>query len=78
MMIRSIKESRCWIQKFLDYQKKSVVLSLWYNLQAAKLAVMLPAPKKYDLDRKNPYLGRRANVILKRMRAAQIPDDEGV
>jgi monofunctional biosynthetic peptidoglycan transglycosylase len=46
--------------------------------QAAKLAVMLPAPKKYDLDRKNPYLGRRANVILKRMRAAQIPDDEGV
>lgn len=46
--------------------------------QAAKLAVMLPAPKKYDLERKNPYLARRANVILKRMRAAQIPDDEGV
>lgn len=46
--------------------------------QAAKLAVMLPAPKKYDLERKNSYLARRANVILRRMRAAQIPDDEGV
>ena len=46
--------------------------------QAAKLAVMLPAPKKYDANRKSPYLAKRANVILKRMRAAQIPDDEGV
>lgn len=46
--------------------------------QSAKLAVMLPAPKKYDLERKNPYIARRANVILKRMRAAQIPDDEGI
>ncbi|GHA75413.1 monofunctional biosynthetic peptidoglycan transglycosylase [Formosimonas limnophila] len=46
--------------------------------QAAKLAVMLPAPKKYDANRKSPYLAKRANVILKRMRAAQIPDGEGV
>lgn len=46
--------------------------------QAAKLAVMLPAPKKYDANRKSPYLAKRANVVLKRMRAAQIPDDEGV
>lgn len=45
--------------------------------QAAKLAVMLPAPKFYDLNRKSPKIGRRANVILKRMGAAQIPDDEG-
>ena len=45
--------------------------------QAAKLAVMLPAPKYYDLNRKSPRIGRRANVILKRMGAAQIPDDEG-
>ena len=45
---------------------------------AAKLAVMLPAPKKYDANRKSPYLAKRANVVLKRMRAAQIPDDEGV
>ena len=46
--------------------------------QAAKWAVMLPAPKKYDANRKSPYLAKRANVVLKRMRAAQIPDDEGV
>ena len=46
--------------------------------QAAKLAVMLPAPKKYDANRKSPYLAKRANVVLRRMRAAQIPDDEGV
>ena len=45
--------------------------------QAAKLAVMLPAPKYYDLNRRSPRIGRRANVILKRMGAAQIPDDEG-
>ncbi|TDR33190.1 monofunctional biosynthetic peptidoglycan transglycosylase [Hydromonas duriensis] len=45
--------------------------------QAAKLAVMLPAPKYYDANRKSPRIGRRANVILKRMGAAQIPDDEG-
>lgn len=46
--------------------------------QAAKLAVMLPAPKKYDANRKSPYLAKRANVVLRRMRAAQIPDDEGI
>ena len=46
--------------------------------QAAKLAVMLPAPKKYDANRKSPYLAKRANVVLRRMRAAQIPDNEGV
>ena len=46
--------------------------------QAAKLAVMLPAPKFYDANRKSRNLGRRANVILRRMGGAQIPDDEGV
>ena len=46
--------------------------------QAAKLAVMLPAPKFYDANRKSRNLGRRANVILRRMGGAQIPDDEGI
>ena len=46
--------------------------------QAAKLAVMLPAPKFYDANRKHRNLGRRANVILRRMGGAQIPDDEGI
>lgn len=46
--------------------------------QAAKLAVMLPAPKFYDTNRKNRNLGRRTNVILRRMGGAQIPDDEGI
>lgn len=46
--------------------------------QAAKLAVMLPAPKFYDANRKSKNLGRRANVILRRMGGAQIPEDEGI
>lgn len=45
--------------------------------QAAKLAVMLPAPKFYDENRKSPKIGRRANVILRRMGASTIPEDEG-
>ena len=39
---------------------------------------MLPAPKFYDANRKSRNLGRRANVILRRMGGAQIPDDEGI
>ena len=46
--------------------------------QAAKLAVMLPAPKFYDANRKSKNLGSRANVILRRMGSAQIPENEGI
>ena len=41
--------------------------------QAARLAVMLPNPRFYDRNRASPYLARRADLILKRMNAAELP-----
>jgi monofunctional biosynthetic peptidoglycan transglycosylase len=41
--------------------------------QAARLAVMLPNPRYYDTHRQTNYLGRRTNVIQRRMRAADLP-----
>jgi len=43
------------------------------SLQAARLAVMLPRPKYFDTHRGSIYLMRRASVIARRMRAAQLP-----
>jgi monofunctional biosynthetic peptidoglycan transglycosylase len=41
--------------------------------QAARLAVMLPKPRFYDKNRGSSYLGRRTNLILRRMGAAELP-----
>lgn len=41
--------------------------------QAARLAVMLPNPRFFDKNRASPYLARRADLILKRMNAAELP-----
>lgn len=41
--------------------------------QAAKLAAMVPSPRRYTAGRETPYLQRRADVIMARMQAAQVP-----
>lgn len=41
--------------------------------QAARLAAMVPSPRFYDRNRNAPGLARKAQVILARMPAAQIP-----
>lgn len=41
--------------------------------QAARLAVMLPKPRFYDKNRGSAYLMRRTDLILRRMRAADLP-----
>lgn len=41
--------------------------------QAARLAVMLPRPRFYDKNRGSAYLARRTDLILRRMRAADLP-----
>lgn len=44
--------------------------------QAALLASMLPRPKYYQKNLKNPHLQRKKRVIMKRMRVSQLPIDE--
>jgi monofunctional biosynthetic peptidoglycan transglycosylase len=41
--------------------------------QAARLAAMVPSPRRYDRVRETPYLAERTAVILGRMNSAQIP-----
>jgi len=41
--------------------------------QAAKLAVMLPDPRRYDKNRTSAYLERRTALILHRMGSADLP-----
>ncbi|MFY9326592.1 MAG: monofunctional biosynthetic peptidoglycan transglycosylase [Georgfuchsia sp.] len=41
--------------------------------QAAHLAVMLPAPRKYEKNPYSPYLNYRTQLILGRMRYSEIP-----
>lgn len=41
--------------------------------QAARMAVMLPKPRFYDKNRGSGYLARRTDMILRRMRAAELP-----
>ena len=41
--------------------------------QAARLAVMLPSPRKYGPGANTAYLQRRASVIQARMNSAQLP-----
>src|SRR5438105_11063903 len=41
--------------------------------QSARLAAMVPNPRFYDRNRNTPYLARRAQTILARMPAAELP-----
>jgi monofunctional biosynthetic peptidoglycan transglycosylase len=41
--------------------------------QAARLAAMVPSPRFYDRNRNTAYLARRAQTILARMPAAELP-----
>lgn len=41
--------------------------------QAAKLAVMLPDPRRFDKNRSSAYLERRTELILRRMGSADLP-----
>lgn len=41
--------------------------------QAARLAVMLPSPRKFDQNRNSPYLAQRSGVIARRMGSAELP-----
>lgn len=53
----------------------------YYNLsaanlsqfQAARLAVMLPSPLKFDRNPGSAYLERRAEIIMRRMNSADLP-----
>jgi len=41
--------------------------------QAARLAAMVPSPRRYGPGAETPYLAQRTEVILARMGAAQVP-----
>jgi monofunctional biosynthetic peptidoglycan transglycosylase len=41
--------------------------------QAARLAVMLPNPRKFERAGLSPYVARRTGIILARMRSAELP-----
>jgi len=41
--------------------------------QAARLAVMLPAPRRFEKRLYSPYLDKRTQLILRRMRYADVP-----
>ena len=52
------------------FRKSAAQLSTW---EAARLAVMLPAPKRYEKLPNSAYLGSRASTILARMGDAELP-----
>jgi monofunctional biosynthetic peptidoglycan transglycosylase len=52
------------------FKKSSAELNAW---EAAKLAAMVPNPRFYDRHRDTAYLHKRANLILARMVAAEVP-----
>jgi monofunctional glycosyltransferase len=41
--------------------------------QAARLAVMLPAPRRYEKNRYSAYMNRRTELIMTRMASAELP-----
>ena len=44
-----------------------------YPTQAARLAAMIPSPRRFDRRRDSAYLAERSDVILGRMAASRIP-----
>jgi monofunctional biosynthetic peptidoglycan transglycosylase len=52
------------------FRKSAAQLSPY---EAARLAVMLPAPKRFEKLPNSPYLSGRASTILARMGDAELP-----
>lgn len=52
------------------FQKDAQVLVAW---EAARLAVMLPRPRFYELRPQSVYLAERADVIVQRMGSVELP-----
>jgi monofunctional biosynthetic peptidoglycan transglycosylase len=52
------------------FQKSATNLNAW---ESARLAVMLPRPRYFEKKPQSAYLSHRANVIVGRMRSAELP-----
>ena len=52
------------------FKKSAAQLTAW---EAARLAVMLPAPKRFEKLPNSRYLASRTNTIVVRMRSAELP-----
>ncbi len=52
------------------FKKSAAQLTPW---ESARLAVMLPAPKRFEKLPNSRYLASRTNTILRYMRAAELP-----
>ncbi|MCB2033904.1 MAG: transglycosylase domain-containing protein, partial [Ottowia sp.] len=52
------------------FRKSAAQLSSW---ESARLAVMLPRPKYFEKLPRSAYLNHRAQVIQRRMGAAELP-----
>lgn len=52
------------------FKKSAAQLTNW---EAARLAVMLPAPKRFEKQPRSRYLNSRTNTIVVRMRSAELP-----
>ena len=52
------------------FKKSAAQLTAW---EAARLAVMLPRPRYFEQRPRSGYLNQRANVIMGRMKAAELP-----
>ena len=52
------------------FNKPAAQLSAW---EAARLAVMLPAPKRFEKSPRSAYLNGRTSTIAARARAAELP-----
>jgi monofunctional biosynthetic peptidoglycan transglycosylase len=52
------------------FRKSAARLSTW---EAARLAVMLPAPKRFEKQPRSSYLNSRTATIVARMRSAELP-----
>jgi monofunctional biosynthetic peptidoglycan transglycosylase len=53
-----------------DFGVSAAQLNPW---QAAWLASILPAPKRYDRNRQSQWIERKAGVILRRMPLVSLP-----
>ena len=52
------------------FKKSAAQLNAW---EAARLAVMLPAPKRFEKQPRSRYLNSRTNTIMARMRRSELP-----
>jgi monofunctional glycosyltransferase len=52
------------------FNKSAATLDAW---EAARLAAMVPNPRYYDRNRNTAYLGKKTNLVLLRMPAADVP-----